>query len=107
MKRASQFAAVRAGGVSRCGRYVVLCTLPFSDDRASEHSLFGLVATKRLGHAVTRNRLRRRVRELLRELGGALAVGYYVTVILKQSAVRSDYSALRRDLGSLIARCTP
>ncbi len=104
MKRVSEFAAVRAWGDSHRGRYLVLSTMPLPAGRAEGHSLFGLIATKRLGHAVLRNRLRRRVREVLREVGDPLAVGLYVVVILRQSALQADYGSLRRDLEKLIVR---
>ncbi len=104
MKRAWEFAAARARGCSQVGRYFVLNTAPLEEERAGGHSLFGLVAPKRLGHAVVRNKLRRRVRELLRETGDPLAEGLYVVVILRQRAVDVEYADLRRDMEKLIAR---
>ena len=71
MKRASEFAMVRAQGSSAAGRFLVLSTLPYSGEGAgAKESRFGIITTKRLGHAVVRNLLRRRVRELLRAHGG-------------------------------------
>lgn len=105
MKRAGEFAQVRARGVSHAGRFLVLSTLPLSGEQpATRHSLFGLITTKRLGHAVYRNRLRRQMRELLRAHGEPISAGLYVVIILRQRAVHADYHELERDLLKLIHR---
>lgn len=105
MKRAYEFAHVRAGGASHAGRFLVLSTAPRAG-KETERSLFGIITTKRLGHAVCRNLLRRRVRELLRAHGAPLATGLYVVLILRNRAVHADYRELERDLLKLIHRAT-
>lgn len=102
MKRAFEFAEVRARGASITGRFLILATSPLPLGRAEEHSLFGIIATKRVGHAVCRNRLRRRVRELLRAHGDPLATGHYVVIIVRARAQHADYAALERDLLKLL-----
>lgn len=104
MKRAWEFDLVRARGASTAGRFLVLSTAPFSSG-ASGHSLFGLIATKRIGHAVQRNRLRRQLRELLRAHGEPLATGRYVVIILRHRAIYASFAELRADLLKLIHRC--
>ena len=107
MKRAGEFAQVRARGVSHAGRFLVLSTAPLPGAAAaddSRHSLFGIITTKRIGHAVCRNRLRRQLRELLRAHGAPLSAGRYVVLIVRQRAVHADYHELERDLLKLISR---
>ncbi len=103
MKRASEFAMVRKEGSSDSGRFLVLgtCALPAGADAASR---FGIITTKRVGHAVTRNLLRRRVREILRAHGDPLARGLYVVIILRNRAAWADYAALEKDFLKLLAR---
>lgn len=103
MKRVGEFAYVRAHGSSTAGRFLVLSTAQLPGG-ASAHSRFGLIATKRVGHAVERNRLRRRLRELLRAHGDPLAAGLYVVIILRHRAVHASYAELRADLLKLISR---
>lgn len=105
MKRASEFAHVRTQGASHAGRFLVLSTaaLP-GDTAAARHSRFGIITTKRVGCAVCRNRLRRRVRELLRAYAAPLSAGRYVVIILRQRAAQATYAALERDLLKLISR---
>ncbi len=103
MKRASEFAMVRAEGSSDSGRFLVLGTCPLPQGELAE-SRFGLIATKRVGHAVVRNLLRRRMREILRAHGAPLARGLYVVVILRNRAALADYAALEKDFLRLLAR---
>lgn len=106
MKRAFEFAEVRAKGASDAGRFLVLSTAPMpSESPTAAHSLFGIITTKRVGHAVCRNLLRRRVREILRAHAAPLATGLYVVVILRPRAVHADYAALERDFLKLLHRC--
>lgn len=102
MKRASEFAMVRKVGLSEAGRFLILSTAPLPDARL--HSRFGIITTKRIGHAVVRNLLRRRVRELLRTHGEPLAVGLYVVLVVRNRAALADYAALEKDLLKLLAR---
>lgn len=105
MKRAYEFAHVRTQGASHAGRFLVLSVARFSAPaQAEEHSLFGIITTKRVGCAVCRNRLRRRVRELLRAHGEPLSAGHYVVIIVRQRAAHAGYAELERDLRKLISR---
>ena len=104
MKRAWEFALVRTRGASAAGRFLVLSTAPLPGE-PSAHSLFGLIATKRVGHAVLRNRLRRQLRELLRAHGDPLASGLYVVIIARHRAIHASFAELRADLLKLISRC--
>ena len=105
MKRASEFAMVRAQGSSAAGRFLVLSTLPYTGESAgAKDSRFGIITTKRLGHAVVRNLLRRRVRELLRAHGAPLQHGHYVVLIPRHTASTATYSELEKDFLRLLKR---
>lgn len=101
MKRASEFAMVRAEGSSAAGRFLVLSSAPFphSADNGCPPaaSRFGIITTRKLGHAVVRNLLRRRVREILRTHGEPLAQGRCVVVIPRIYAAGASYEQLERD----------
>ena len=103
MKRAYQFAEVRARGASFAGRFLILSTAP-APGGASAHSLFGIITTKRVGCAVCRNRLRRRMREILRAHAAPLVSGLYVVLIMRNRAAYADYEALERDFLKLLQR---
>lgn len=102
MKRASEFAMVRAEGSSAAGRFLVLSAAPLSGgaaaaDAEAAESRFGIITTRKLGHAVVRNMLRRRVREILRAHGEPLSTGRYVVIIPRIHASTASYEQLERD----------
>lgn len=103
MKRAGEFAMVRAAGQSETGRFLILNTAPVPPlGGRPAPSRFGIITTRRVGHAVTRNLLRRRVRELLRAYGEPLANGFYVVIIVRKRAAMTDYRGLQKDFLKLL-----
>ncbi len=102
MKRASEFAMVRKAGKSEAGRFLILSTAPLA--QPEESSRFGIITTKRIGHAVLRNLLRRRMREILREHAAPLARGLYVVIVVRNRAAMTDYAGLEKDFLKLLAR---
>ena len=107
MKRASEFAMVRSKGKSEAGRFLILstATLPEGEDKPSR---FGIITTKRIGHAVLRNTLRRRVREILRAHGEPLSTGLCVVIVVRNRAAMTDYTGLEKDFLKLLRkRSTP
>mgnify|MGYP003289266162 CR=1 FL=1 len=103
MKRASEFAMVRNAGRSEAGRFLILSTAPMA--QATATSRFGIITTKRIGHAVVRNLLRRRVREILRAHGAPLALGLHVVIVVRNRAALVSYTDLEKDFLKLLARC--
>ena len=67
-----------------------------------EHNRYGFVISKRLGKAVVRNKVRRRLREGLRTLSPR--PGWDIVISARGAAAQADYSALRRAVASLLAR---
>lgn len=105
MKRASEFAMVRAQGTSAAGRFLVLSTLAYTGEGAgAKESRFGIITTRRLGHAVVRNLLRRRIREILRAHGEPLRLGHYVVLIPRHTAATASYTELEKDFNRLLKR---
>ncbi|MDO4751520.1 MAG: ribonuclease P protein component [Akkermansia sp.] len=105
MKRASEFAMVRNEGTSEAGRFLILSTAPLPGGE-DEDSRFGIITTKRIGHAVLRNTLRRRVREILRAHGESISKGMYVVIVVRNRAAMTDYSGLEKDFLKLLRRRT-
>lgn len=57
----------------------------------------GLTTGTKLGHAVVRNRVRRRLREIYRLQEHRLSPGYDIVVVARFRAVYSRYAELERD----------
>ena len=65
-------------------------------------SRFGYAIPKRVGNAVIRNRVRRRLREILRLL--PLKEGFDVVITVRQEAAQASFQALRTELMNLLRR---
>lgn len=104
MKRASEFAMVRAEGCSEAGRFLILNLAALPAGCESLSSRVGIITTKRIGHAVVRNLLRRRMREIVREHGNPVSKGFYVVLVLRNRAAFADYKQLEADFLKLLAR---
>jgi ribonuclease P protein component len=63
---------------------------------------FGFVTSKRLGKAVTRNRVRRRLREVIRPL--SIAKSWDIVISAKVPAATADFQELRRAVVDLLRR---
>ena len=72
---------------------------------SSTHMRVGYTVTKKVGNAVIRNRVKRRFRELARELLPQAGVaGADHVLIGRNSAVERDFSKLRNDLAKALAK---
>lgn len=67
-----------------------------------DHNRFGFVVSKRVGNAVVRNAVRRRLREGVRSL--PLKPGWDVVISSRPAAARADYQGLREAVTGLLAR---
>lgn len=68
-------------------------------------SRIGFIVSKKVGGAVTRNRVRRRLRELFRQLP-ARPVGMDIVVIARPQARAMDYETLRQAMTYALAKAT-
>ena len=102
-KRSDFLAANRGLRVARAG-FVLLV----NRDAAGEAKMrFGITVTKKIGGAVVRNRMKRRFRELLRELLPVHGIsGADHVLIGREDGIERDFTLLREDLIVAFARAT-
>ena len=65
-------------------------------------SRYGFSVGRRVGNAVTRNKVKRRLREILRSK--VLSPGWDIVLIARASAANSDYCALSSSVTGLLDR---
>jgi ribonuclease P protein component len=63
----------------------------------------GLTVSRRVGHAVVRNRLKRRIREWFLRHRSMLPTGVDLVVIARAPAARLSWTELEADLCALVA----
>ncbi len=94
LKRSGDFARVRREGSSAAGRHLVLAVLRDPDATPFR---FGLITGRKVGSAVERNRIRRRLREIIREHQGKIQPGWVLVTIGRWSAPKATYQQLEKD----------
>ena len=101
LRRASDIERVRTGGKSWAHPLFVCVVRRRGDDAPNR---FAVVTGRRLGNAVVRNRVRRRVREALRALEPKLLPGHDVLLIARPSAAESAYASVEATIALLTRR---
>lgn len=102
MRRGSDFEqAVRRG--ARGGRETLVVHLTTSTDPGTSGPVVGLVVSRAVGNAVTRNRVKRRLRSLVRERLATLPAGSRVVVRALTPAASARYERLGVDLDGALA----
>lgn len=65
---------------------------------------FGVVASKKVGNAVKRNKAKRRLRAIARESQGKLSQGHDIVMIARQSTVGADYNRIEKDFYTVMKK---
>jgi ribonuclease P protein component len=93
-----QFDLVYAEGRSWAGKEIVLRALP----NKLNSSRFGFVASRRVGKAVVRNLIKRRLREIVRH--APVRSGWDIILIARVPAAVTSYKILGESVGKLLSR---
>jgi ribonuclease P protein component len=56
---------------------------------------YGFVTSRKVGNAVARNRVRRRLRVIARDFDAQLQPGHLIVTVARHSAARASFTALR------------
>lgn len=110
LRRASDFERVLRGpGAARAGSDVLVVHCALRPDREGMPVRVGFVVSKAVGNAVTRNLVKRRLRECLRARTSALPTGLDVAVRAQPAAARVSFAdldaAVDRQLTRAVTRC--
>ena len=98
--RRGEFDAVYRAGKRRTSAHFTV----FFRANSLPHSRFGFSIKKALGSAVVRNRIRRRLREIVRGQRGEIPAGWDIVVHPKSSVARAEFSALTAEFLRLIPK---
>ena len=103
LTRASEFRLVKAAGKSWTGKHLVLAVLARGTEQPTR---IGIITTKRLGNAVSRNQVRRRIREIFRLNQHRIQEGFWLVTIARYSSAAAPFNELQRDWLRLVERAS-
>lgn len=107
LKENAVFRRLYYKGASAGNRYLVV----YCRRNGLDKNRLGLTVSTKLGHAVVRNRMRRRLREIYRADEGSLLHGYDIVIVARSAAIEAEFSKLCRAFEkatqTLELRCEP
>ena len=80
-------------GKSAAGKYLVI----YCRKNGSRENRIGLTVSAKLGHAVVRNKVRRRLREIYRLHESQFKPGWDIVVVARSRAVGAPYGKLEKN----------
>jgi ribonuclease P protein component len=99
----AEFARVKGQGKAEGGRYLVLGALKLKEEPAFRA---GFVTPKHIGNAVVRNRVRRRLRDIVRHAQSRLCPGLWLVVVARPYAARASHEQLKDEWLRLAERAS-
>ncbi|MGA7975575.1 MAG: ribonuclease P protein component [Pseudolabrys sp.] len=102
LKQRADFLAATATGRKTAAAAFVLQARERTDSGAAR---FGFTVSKKVGNAVERNRVRRRLREIVRlSPAGNMKVGHDYVLIGRRAALRVPFERMARDFEGALRR---
>ncbi|MFC5711646.1 ribonuclease P protein component [Thalassorhabdus alkalitolerans] len=101
IKKNEEFSAVFQKGTSFANRQLVIYVM---DKPGQEHFRVGLTVSKKVGNAVTRNRIKRHLRELVREFKDDMLQEKDYVIIARNPVANMDYHEIKKSLIHVMKR---
>ena len=102
LTRSEEFKQVRKNGQVERGRLLLLSVLPMQEGKFRA----GFVTSRAVGNAVKRNRVRRRLREIVRKHQPALRAGTWIVTLARANAAGASYAELEAEWLRLAKRAS-
>jgi ribonuclease P protein component len=98
LRKRAQFQNVYKFGIGWRNRLIIVKAVA----NGLEFSRYGFSVTKTIGNAVVRNKIRRRLREIMRIL--PVESGWDIVVIARPESVKTDFQQLEESVKKLLLR---
>lgn len=97
LRNRAHFLRVRAGGQAKPGRFLLVNArrLESGENGQQSPSMFGFVTPRYVGKAHDRNRVRRRLRAIVRADDKTMTPGFHVVIVARRGCAAADFSTLR------------
>jgi ribonuclease P protein component len=103
LTNASEYERVKQDGLVRRGKLLMLSAAVVENSGLSR---VGFITSRRLGSAVARNRVRRRLREIVRRHQHDLRQDFWIVLVARRDAVKASYRALEDEWLRLARRAS-
>lgn len=103
LSRTSEYERVKHDGVTRRGEFLMLNVAPMENSGLWR---VGFVTSRRVGGAVVRNRVRRRLREVVRQNQHGLRGGGCMVLVARRDAANASYQQLEHEWLRLARRAS-
>ena len=105
LTRRAEFLAMRGAKRFHAGSFVLQARRRENTETAHEAPRFGMTVTKKIGNAVERNRIRRRLREAIRKVSpGHACAGYDYVLIARRDALGESFDTIVAQLAADLDR---
>ena len=102
LRRREEFKRIYAAGKAYPESCVVLHVLPLTD-RPDERQV-GFSVSKKVGGSVVRNRVKRRLREIVRPLLPRIKGGVHLIIAARSTAARAEYAEISLSVQRALSR---
>ena len=107
LTRASEFELVRHKGRVQRGKFLFLSVLEAKEAKETASPFrAGFITSRALGRAVSRNRVRRRLREIVRKHQREIVSGVWLVTIARAAAASASYAQLEAEWLRLAGRAS-
>jgi len=103
LTRASEYERVKRDGFVQRGKLLMLNVVPVENSGCCR---VGFVTSRRLGSAVVRNRVRRRLREIVRKHQHHLRECFWIVLVARKDGAIAGYRALEHEWLRLARRAS-
>lgn len=100
LRKPGEFRRVSSEGARRAGSHLIVLQTVVEGDEVKNPRI-GLTVSRKVGNAVVRNRVKRRLREWFRRSRDGILPGSETVVIARASAARVSYQELTSELDRL------
>ena len=100
LKKRYQFNYVYKSGEHFSGEHIVLYVV----SSKTKNIKVGLAVTRKIGHAVVRNRVRRRLREIIKKQVPNLKQNYNIIVVARENVINASFEKLTNEFIKLIKK---
>jgi len=101
--RASEYEQVKRHGLTRRAKLLIVSALPVDNSGLCRA---GFVTSRHIGSAVVRNRIRRRLREIVRQHQHELRSDFWIVIIARSEAATATYHELEHEWLRLAKRAS-